>query len=734
MLFASTGVRAYASGHFMGDSRGEQVSSTYDDMKGNFKGNSDVFVRDDNHSHSRIVLSSSNKTIRRDNQKDMFYEFQLDVLDEYDYSEVMFESSDGLVLSKDKRKTIKYDGKSVQFDVDFSLDSNCTKDDIVLDYDNAHFEKIKVNLDAFYEDSVVQTEEEQISVYPTEHGTFMSRYGDVFAYDGYLTYLHDNSLITDEELKKAYKSITELEYVTEQEEFESNNISEEVMNFTTEQSLMTTAASTSGTIVSPSVRISRTITALSSGSKLMVYGYVYWTDITGTTIPARDIEVQIMDEDVQYDDIKATVYTNKYGYYSATIENQNDSVEKGCDIYIRVNTCNDDFEIGSGVVSTIFADGYYITTSVTSDVTTSKSRLTYYSIGLDRTRAISIHQALVAGYYYYEKMNNDDVNTIMVKYPGGTDGSWSDSFLDLLNIEYNDYCDWDVIIHELGHQVATQINVDTSFEEDHRGLENLSERYGKSNGIKGAWDEGWASYFSMAAQNYYSEQVADISDIAYVADNTYTDLKFDSSTSCYIEEIFYDYATVIGCGDGNEVAVAYVLLYLVENGYLTHQELWDVAKRSSCDNFSDFMQTLYECVDESEYSGIGKLLERQNIVDTPIKTTSLFSKTTPGTFKWNCANIKDYGTENGEDDKDDIYSYPNRFRIVFWDDEYNAVFETGLITSEATNKSVTLSATQWKALVNRIGSGDFYWCLATYQTSSPSTGPYYSSFIKGTMQ
>lgn len=142
--------------------------------------------------------------------------FRLDSVEEYDYAVVSFESSEGLRLSKDKGKRIEYNKKGTEVTVDFSLDAYCTKDDIVLDYDKAKFQKIKMNIDSVYEDKVVQEEQAEISVYPTEYGTFMSKYGDIFAYDGYLTYLYENSLITENELKEACKSVTELECVSEE--------------------------------------------------------------------------------------------------------------------------------------------------------------------------------------------------------------------------------------------------------------------------------------------------------------------------------------------------------------------------------------------------------------------------------------------------------------------------------------------------------------------------------------
>ena len=304
-----------------------------------------IIGKKERNNHSKVKLRSVEETIRYENQNEICYDFQLDSLEKYDYTVVTFESSEGLNFPKGKEKRIEYNKEGAEVTLDFSLDTYCTKDKIVLDYDKAKFQKIKVNVNAVCEDEIVQTEGEEFSVYPTEYGTFVSKYGDVFAYDGYLTYLHENSLITEEELKAACKSVTELESVQDED---TSEMQKEVQAVSGARSVMATSSYSTNKIVSPSIKVTRTITSLSSGNKLKVYGYVYWTDITGTTIPARNIEVQIIDEDVEFDDVRATVYTNTNGYYTATFDNQKDGLEKGCDIFIRVNTCNEDFEIGRG--------------------------------------------------------------------------------------------------------------------------------------------------------------------------------------------------------------------------------------------------------------------------------------------------------------------------------------------------------------------------------------------------
>ena len=57
----------------------------------------------------------------------------------------------------------------------------------------------------------------------------------------------------------------------------------------------------------------------------------------------------------------------------------------------------------------------------------------------------------------------------------------------------------------------------------------MISQYGKLSGIKGAWNEGWATYFSLAAQLYYDTEEYSILSIVNVADYSYVDLGFNSN-------------------------------------------------------------------------------------------------------------------------------------------------------------------------------------------------------------
>ena len=80
---------------------------------------------------------------------------------------------------------------------------------------------------------------------------------------------------------------------------------------------------------------------------------------------------------------------------------------------------------------------------------------------------------------------------------------------------------------------------DTSFGNSHYGGDNLISQYGKLSGIKGAWNEGWATYFSLAAQLYYDTEEYSILSIVNVADYSYVDLSFNSNNQ--LDKLEFDH-------------------------------------------------------------------------------------------------------------------------------------------------------------------------------------------------
>ena len=154
---------------------------------------------------------------------------------------------------------------------------------------------------------------------------------------------------------------------------------------------------------------------------------------------------------------------------------------------------------------------------------------------------------------------------------------------------------------------------------------------------------------------------------------------------------------------------------------MSHQNVWNIAKNSECDNFSEFIDELYDNIHNLTFRQIGRLLEKHNIADKPLHSNLLYSRSVPGTFEWTAATVLDADTTNNN-----YAAFDTELKLVFYDKDFNLVLQTQTISSSL--EEYTLTTAQWNTLKSAIGIEElFYWGLVTYQNNAPATGPYYSS-------
>ena len=687
------------------------------------------------------------------------FEFMLNCESEYQYVNVTYSSTAGVMLDKYRSDMVEYDVEGRVFDISFDvlngLDEQC------LDYHNAEFEEIYIRFEAYYLDSLVETVEKTIYLCGYSGKIYASSLGDAYAFELYLKDLRDSNSITQSEFLAAHKIITTTPIEVQGENVNFSQISEslrqyelqkqssKVVKFYDEdtksvetksklqfesynQGLVSRSgeASTRAAVATPSVCVTRTITATNSGKTLQIYGYAYWSDTNGSYVPARGVQITILDENLLGDTTLATVYTNNNGYYTATITNKTGIIENGYDIYIKMSANSPNFQIKSGVSGTVYENGFYLTTGVTNNVKSSQSAVSYADTGLDYG-AFVIHQALVAGYSYYSAMNSGSTQSVTFYYSSAIGGTEAYVDSSCAYIMQRDHWSWDSILHELGHIVQYRLGAYGTFRKPHNYIENLSQRYGKVLGVEGAWNEGWASYFSMAAQRYYNSNVVTVSNIPYVADNAISHY----NTGSY--EIFkHNYITGSWYGESNELGVTAVLYgMLVDSAIpLNDQAIWNLTKNSHAEFFWDFYYTMLGNYPSLLYNNaLGLLMEKHAFVDKPnvnYHNNTTYTSTDTPTFKWFLAN-----TEGAVNDHDVPYdpeipeTFSNMYdaKIVFFDSSYNAYYSAPAGYSNCLE--VTITASEWNNAVFGAGGETFYWCIATCQNSLPATGYYYSSLL-----
>lgn len=704
------------------------------------------------------------------------YTLQLSSSVSYDYAVVTVAATENLTLDSYEAFTLSY-GKE-NFTLRFSVSDFLSP--LPLDYRSTAFDEILVKATLFRDEKNIQTAEISVSVLPTAANIFVGCVGKRTIFEEYADTLKEDGAITATEHKAAVKSCHELTHTILTSEFNRAENLEKLktpiqqhkvfkqFNETTKkveklESVVSTAetlsgpptlrAATNNIAYETNILTTLKITALNGGSRLRLQGIVRWTDVTtdisgvnslaafqAISHPAGSIEIQVMEENGTTDDVITTIYTATDGSYVTTIDNILDSSENGRDIYLKINMGNHRFSVVTGTTG----KEYNVTTSVIYDIKTTQAEKSY--LGSDREDsepydAISVAQAMAVGYRFYEHMNQNNVGSpATVRYydPVNQEGSYY-SGNEIITIGKSDYCTWDPIIHELGHLVADHIGVTSSFAQEHFLTENLSERYGKELGINGGWSEGWASYFSMAAQNYYNYFVIDISNIFSATDNIYQKIVFQNDDS-YRNGIYENYISSTGFGEGNEFAVTAALLYMAEEESLGlgYQWVWDTAVLSGCSTFYEFMsEAEYDIFysDPSTWFKIGKVLEKHNFVDTPdFSKSSLFSRYTQPTFYWNPASVTDDLNIDNNGVNINNHVYYNQSKITFYNKDFEPIYETAWMDSGTTPKSMTLSYSAWSTILSGIsGSPFFYWGISTCQEDPLYTGPYYSSLFKGVL-
>lgn len=441
-------------------------------------------------------------------------------------------------------------------------------------------------------------------------------------------------------------------------------------------------------------------------SSYTVNGYIRWRDSGGNSHPAQGVSVEIYNRNGTSSVCLGSVTTDSSGYYSKNLFYNGTSK----DIYIKA------YSKGVNISVEKPTGGTYIYTSSTNygieggDTATISCVLGKDS---DFSRALSVHQAMALANRYMYGLEGDYLNPITVSFPDDSKGTscYSSSEGKIYILE-GDAFDWDVLEHEYGHYVQSRFNIANSPGGSHIISNNLADaRSDKSQGIRLAWGEGWATYFAIHLQNKMS---ASSLNIPNVGDTVYQDTE-DNIVEYDIEFLESKYRL----GEANEAAVSAVLYDITdgintagnENDYIAcnNTEIWSITKSSHCTTLSEFIAAFNNSAFTTQVKlNLGSTLSQYSVA-AKLYTPAGLSTSTPS-FGWS----KQGGST----------SYPNnRFRLAFFDSSYNLILWTNYVNST----SQELTSSQWTRIKNSGSTA--YCCVETCQTSTPQTGRYYSNLI-----
>jgi hypothetical protein len=363
-----------------------------------------------------------------------------------------------------------------------------------------------------------------------------------------------------------------------------------------------------------------------------IKGYIKWYDKNGNLRPARKMEIQIWDYNLLFDSHLATVYTNDAGYYTKTVPNNFDWWENGIDVMVQIVFRNNSFEVFDNIFvfsyrfSHIAADcsnGDVLTYSHTFDLRSSANPSV-------RDRAISVFQAATYGFEYLDLVDATRYY-LSIQFESWFTGltSFYNFSINTIHLKGNNYDDWDTILHEFGHFAADKEEFTDYWPANHSFDQNQNDAHGKWIGPMLSWSEGFATYFSMASQEYTS-----LKNLSPMVSGT-CDMKYGSynieSSSSYLR------------GEGNEFVIAR-FLWDLQDAYSSsepwdninwgYEGLWQKLQSASgilpMQNLTEFLGSI-----DTSYrnEALGEMLSYYKI-SSKLTSSGSFIKTQRHTFTW----------------------------------------------------------------------------------------------------
>ncbi|HEX5869025.1 MAG TPA: hypothetical protein VFY65_01345 [Longimicrobium sp.] len=262
--------------------------------------------------------------------------------------------------------------------------------------------------------------------------------------------------------------------------------------------------------------------------------------------------------------------------------------------------------------------------------------------------------------------------------------------------------EWDVVLHEYGHFVSRLDALANSPGGPHSLDAPISPP--KHRAVRVAWAEGWATYFSVAAQ--IEAGLANLR-IPWVGDTLYTSRGF-APVNLNLLSPHWSF------GERSEVSVMRVLYNLAdddpgtptpEHAALGAQRLWDLLRSGRPETLSDAWRLLAGGLSHDETVAAALVLEMHQAAPAPRRPAdgAPLPAAAP-TFEW---------YKQGND----------RFSVVVSGPAGNVLYRK----DDLTDPWHDLAQSDWRRIRADAVGGPVFWHVEGTATSDPSTGPYRSS-------
>ena len=480
---------------------------------------------------------------------------------------------------------------------------------------------------------------------------------------------------------------------------------------------------------------------------LTISGKFYWQDDNSTTpqvFPLQYCKIVLCERgstEAEERELMVT-YTNKNGEYSFNLKNDTSYAENGgYDLTVKVVPAGEYITVYRGDGSAYY-DNYYLPDNISAGVYDNISKTYPMTDALGFGKALQIAQAAIIASKYYETMKgtNENVPSVSIKYPHNEERDTcfyreSEQTIFILQNEVNEppkpnsYASWDVIMHEYGHFVSYREEIYDSPGGAHSMTMQMAEHYKqhynssfeckincvysnphstyseddcKYEGTALAWSEGFATCFSIVAQEYAIEKLFLSSNI-----NTINNTEYNSYNG-----VNHDIDAYTGTSDNSEATVQAILydIYNLDNEVhddieLWHQTMWNIITGSEAKTFDEFDNFFrLNCTDAADLEKYNKLLSGHHLAPSNVWVTDGLTTYCP-TFGW---SWKDGST---------IFFKDRTYRLNFYDSNRSLIATTEEFT--CTNNSYKISESLWQTILDNGSS--FYVSVTIYENNDPIT-------------
>lgn len=461
-----------------------------------------------------------------------------------------------------------------------------------------------------------------------------------------------------------------------------------------------------------SVRKTRNLTPRGPITRSVYKLDVLWQDSEGKTHPARRLKTGIYT--TRY--LKEG-YTDNNGHFEFTATSE----DIKSTIFIIVSSATDCCNVSETLKGKPYIFGYEYPINNDKSYKCIIANSFGNSVIEEAIHAIQITQALTFGYDYVQEMSKNTFKqkVIQVRYPNEKDANSQTSYYSSINnglhIYETAYLCWDILLHEFGHLLQKKYGIANSPGGDHFiDHDQIADHKNKNWGIRLAWGEAWPTTFGIMVTQYYG-----LNDYPRVADTSYHANNGSSNPTDYW---FKDMETNRSnpLGEGCERDIMCLLYDMYDNGYeadadsmsMSHEAFWNLVTGSKAKTLSDFMNYVYShgCYNTTS---LAEILSAHGIAG---KILSLGDRK---------LNIQVGGNPNCDNSRQNkaIVFYANYSTGVSFKD-----VKTNNLSFQNRDNNMTSVDLPLKDIYMDPGA-KMYCSLGTWQTSSPSTGPYIAPLV-----